>query len=400
MHGVVNLWKQTERTGMASRSRSSPHRHGEPWRVGVLFSQTGVTAVAEATQLRGTLLAISEINGAGGVDGCELVPVIYDPQSDDASFARLCHRMMVEDGVNVIFGCYTSSSRKAVLPIIERLNGLLLYPTLYEGFELSPNVIYTGAAPNQNMLDLCAYLISTYGPRFYLIGSDYVYPRTSNHLMRELLGESGGVVAAETYVSLRADRRAYCPVIEQIRNKRPDVIFSTVVGDATRYLYQAYTEAGFDPKVMPIASLTTTEAEIRAMGFDVGEGHITAAPYFQSVACGANIHFVRNYQARYGADQPTNMCVEAAYYQVHMLARALEEAGTMETNILRDHLLGASFDAPQGRVQINADSNHTNLWTRIGRANRAGQFDLIRESAHPVIADPYLVGYGRAAPCL
>jgi branched-chain amino acid transport system substrate-binding protein len=366
----------------------------------VLFSQTGVTAVVEETQLRGTLLAIAEVNAVGGAAGCELVPVIYDPQSDDASFARLAHRMMVEDEVNVIFGCYTSSSRKAVLPIVERLNGLLLYPTLYEGFELSPNVIYTGAAPNQNMLDLCSYLISTYGPRFYLIGSDYVYPRTTNHLMRELLAESGGVVAGETYVSLHANRRAYCPVIEQIRQKRPDVIFSTVVGDATRHLYQAYAEAGFDPSTMPIASLTTTEAEIRAMGFDVGAGHITAAPYFQSVQCSANDIFVRNYQRRYGTDEPTNMCVEAAYYQVHMLTRALEAAGTIETDILRDHLLGASFDAPQGQVQINPDSNHTNLWTRIGRANRHGQFDLIRQSAHPVIADPYLVGYGRAAPCL
>ncbi|GAN77148.1 transporter substrate-binding domain-containing protein [Acidisphaera rubrifaciens] len=373
-------------------------RHGEPWRVGVLFSQTGVTAVVEETQLRGTLLALSEINEAGGIAGCEVVPVIYDPQSNDRNFARLSHRLLANDGVNVIFGCYTSSSRKAVLPVVERLNGLLLYPTLYEGFELSPNVIYTGAAPNQNLMELCAYLLAHYGPRFHLIGSDYVYPRATNQLMREVLADSGGVLTGETYISLNADRRDLVPVIAELRRTRPDVVFSTVVGDPTIHLYQAYADAGFDPRLMPIASLTTTEAEVRAMGCAVAEGHITAAPYFQSVDCVANTEFVRRYQRRYGSDEPTNMCVEAAYYQVHMFARALAQTRTIETDVLREKMLGATFEAPQGLVEINAASSHTTLWTRIGRATRSGQFEVIRQSARPVVADPYLVGYGRTAP--
>lgn len=381
----------------AGRLTGSP-RHGEPWRVGVLFSQTGVTAVVEETQLRGTLLALSEINEGGGVAGCEVVPVIYDPQSNDRNFARLSHRLLANDGVNVIFGCYASSSRKAVLPVVERLNGLLLYPTLYEGFELSPNVIYTGAAPNQNMIELCAYLLAHYGPRFHLIGSDYVYPRATNQLMREVLADSGGMLTGETYISLNADRCDLVPVIAELRRTRPDVIFSTVVGDATIHLYQAYADAGFDPRLMPIASLTTTEAEVRAMGCDVAEGHITAAPYFQSVDCVANSEFVRRYQRRYGTDEPTNMCVEAAYYQVHMFARALAQTRTIETDVLREKILGATFEAPQGRVEINAASSHTTLWTRIGRATRSGQFEVIRQSARPVVADPYLVGYGRTAP--
>lgn len=139
----------------------------ESWRVGVLFSSSGFMAIIEETQLRGTLLAIDEINAAGGINGRELTPVIYDPASESAAFGRYAKRLMVEDRVKTIFGCYTSSSRKAVLPVVERLNGLLWYPTLYEGFEFSPNVIYTGAAPNQNSVVLCRYLMNNYGPRFY-----------------------------------------------------------------------------------------------------------------------------------------------------------------------------------------------------------------------------------------
>ena len=263
-------------------------RTGAPWRVGVLFSRTGFMALIEETQLRGTLMAIEEINAQGGVNGREILPVLYDPASEPSSFGHYAKRLMVADDVTMIFGCYTSSSRKAVLPVVERLNGLLWYPTLYEGFELSPNVIYTGAAPNQNSVELCCYLMQRYGNRFFFIGSDYIYPRESNRIMREVVRRNGGTVVGETYLSLRAQRRDFRPVMRAIRELRPDAIFSTVVGDSTTYLYQSYAETGLDPKTTPIASLTTTETEIRAMGFDVGEHHITAAPYFQNVGGDSN----------------------------------------------------------------------------------------------------------------
>lgn len=380
------------------------HSHNEkvtsqPWRVGVLFSNTGFMAVIEQTQLRGTLLAIDEINAAGGINGRELVPVIYDPASESAAFGHYAKRLMTEDQVTTIFGCYTSSSRKAVLPVVERLNGLLWYPTLYEGFEFSPNIIYTGAAPNQNSVALCRFLMDHYGLRFYFVGSDYVYPRESNRVMRELVRSHGGEVVGEIYLSLRAKHADFLPVIRDIRQTRPDVIFSTVVGDSTIYLYQCYADAGFDPKLMPIASLTTTEAEIRAMGFDVGEGHLTAAPYFQCVGGDRNQSFVSRYKKRYGDDEPTNMCVEAAYFQVHVFAKALGQTNSIETDILRPMVLGSSFDAPQGTVAINPASSHTDLWTRIGRANRRGQFELVHQSLSPVLADPYLIGYGRSMAC-
>ena len=365
----------------------------EPWRVGVLFSQTGVTSVIEESQLRGTLLAIEEVNETGGINGRELAPVIYDPASETRKFARFANRLLTEDGVNTIFGCYTSSSRKAVLPIVEWRNGLLWYPTLYEGFEYSPNIIYTGAAPNQNSVALATYLMRNFGPRFFLVGSDYVYPRESNRILRQLLKQHRGIVVAERYLDLRAGPGDFKVVMRDIRQARPDVIFSTVVGEATAHFYRAYADAGFKPAEMPIASLTTCEAEVRLMGGDVARGHITAAPYFENVATPGNDSFVAKYKQRFGSDQPTNMCAEAAYFQVHVFAKALAETNTMDADILRPMVLGCEYEAPQGRIVIDSESNHTDLWTRIGRVGERGRFDILMESQLAVRPDPYLVSH-------
>jgi branched-chain amino acid transport system substrate-binding protein len=374
---------------MGARDRTS-----EPWKAGVLFSSSGYMAVIEETQLCGTLLAIEEINAAGGVNGRPIQPVICDPASDTSAFGRLAKRLMVENGVSSIFGCYTSSSRKAVLPVVERLNGLLWYPTLYEGFEHSPNVVYTGAGPCQNSLELCRYLMQRYGNRLYLVGSDYVYPHASNRIMREFIRHNGGRVVGERYVPLRPKRADFYDIVRDLRELGPDAVFSTVVGEATVFLYQAYAEAGYDPKVMPIASLTTTEAEINAMGHDVGEGHVTAASYFQGVDSDENRRFLKRYRKIYGDDATTNMCCEAAYFQVYLFARALAQVNSTETDVLRPAVMGTVLDAPQGRVSINPACGQADLWTRIGRANRNGQFDIVFQSASPVHADPYLVGYG------
>lgn len=378
------------------RVQVSQHAGGEPWKVGVLFSQSGFMALVEETQLRGTLTAIDEINDKGGINGCPIEPVIYDPGSDAQQFGRLAKRLMVEDGVTAIFGCYTSTSRKAVLPVVERLNGLLWYPTIYEGFEFSRNVIYTGAAPNQNSIALCRFLMENFGTRFYFIGSDYVFPRESNRIMRELVQHSGGEVVGVRYVSMTAGKAEFAPVMREIRELRPDAIFSTVVGEATVHLYQSYMDSGFDARTMPIASLTTSEAEIAAMGFDVAAGHITAAPYFEGIGGPQSSSFVERYKKRYGDDQPTNTCLEAAYFQVHVFAKAVEKVNCLDTDILRATVLGSEFDAPQGNVAINPVCGHADLWTRIGRVNRRGVFDVVYESPSRVLADPYMIGYSRS----
>ena len=339
-------------------------------------------------------MAINEINAKGGVNGCPIDPVIYDPGSDATSFGQYAKRLMIEDGVTTIFGCYTSSSRKAVLPVVERLNGLLWYPTVYEGFEFSPNVIYSGASPNQNCITLCGFLMEQYGPRFYCIGSDYVYPRVSNRIVRDFVVANGGEIVGEKYLGLRASHKDYVPILRDIRNVNPDVIFSTVVGSSTAHLYQSYMDFGFDPKVMPIASLTTTEAEIFDMGFDVGEGHLSAASYFEGLENDYSASFSRQYKQSYGADESTNTCIETAYVQVKMFANALERTNTMLTDIIRAHMLGSEHEAPQGTVSIDLVSGHANVWTRVGRANRNGAFDVLYASNAPIVADPYLLNSG------
>lgn len=366
---------------------------GEPWRVGVLFSQTGVTAGIERTQLQGTLMAIEEINAAGGVNGREIVPIVQDPQSDPAVSASLAERLMTEERVGVLFGCYMSSTRKAILPVVERRNGLLLYSTLYEGFECSRNVVYTGAAPNQNGRQLADYLTREYGSRVYMVGSDYIYPYESNRIMRDLVVQRSGKILAEKYLPLNATQKSFAPIIRDIRRKEPDFIFSTVVGAATAHLYHAYAEAGFDPARMPIASLTTSEAEISDIGIAASRGHVTAAPYFDSLDSEANRRFVARYRERFGAQERTNASCEAAYFQVHLFAQALRIADCMDTDRLREAIFGQEYEAPQGRVRIDPDNNHTYLWPRVGRVDEAGRFEVVAESAVAVKPDPYLVDH-------
>ncbi len=363
-----------------------------PIRVGVLFSDTGVISTIETSQLMGTLFAIAEINEAGGVAGREIVPVRYDPQSSPGVYRVLAERLVLQDRINVIFGGYMSSTRKAVLPVIEKWNRLFFYPTLYEGFEYSPNIIYTGAAPNQNSIQLAEFMTSNYGGRFYMVGSDYIYPYESNRIMSDLvLQRRDGVKAGEHYVRLDATIDDFRPVIEDIRRLQPDFIFSTVVGDSTQWLYRAYAEAGLEPKTMPIASLTTLEAEVFQMGADVAAGHVSSAPYFQSIDSPVNRTCLANFRRRFGDVVVPNAGWEAAYFQVHLFANAMAKSGSDEIDALMPHLLGSEFDAPQGRVRIEPTNNHTCLYPRVGIANASGQFTIVREAKRAVHPDPYLV---------
>ena len=363
----------------------------EPWRVGVLFSQTGVTAGIERTQLNGTLLAIDDINAAGGVLGQPIEPVIYDPASIPKNYRALAERLLTADRVKLIFGCYMSSTRKLTIPVVEALRGLLFYPTLYEGFEYSPSCIYTGASPNQNSLQLARYLFEIYGNRFLMIGSNYIFPYESNRIISDLVVQSGGKVLDEIYVPLDAGGEDFGKPIRQIRKLKPDVIFSTIVGAATSKFYRAYREAGFDPAAMPIASLTTSEAEVAEMPAEVAEGHITAAPFFETLATPAAMRFVKAYKARFGPQAPVTACAEASYFQMHIAARALGRAGTDDPERLIAEVREAEFDAPQGRVRIDAENNHTFLWPRVARLDSAGRFQTVWNPGVRVKPDPYCV---------
>lgn len=367
-------------------------RH-DPIRVGVLFSKTGSISTIETSQLMGTLFAIDEINEHGGIDGREIEPVHYDPESSAGRYRVLAERLITQDQVNVIFGCYSSGTRKAVLPIVERWNRLLFYPTLYEGFECSGNVIYTGSAPNQNAVPLAKYMASNYGVRVYLIGSDYIYPYESNRTMTDLLEkQKGGEKVGEEYVPLNAQPADFEAIIRNVKNVQPDFIFSTVVGNSTKYLYRAYADAGLDPAKMPIASLTTLEAEVREMGVDAAAGHISSAPYFQSVASDINERCLAAFRRKFGTTVEPNAGWEAAYFQMHLFARAMALSGSDSIEALMPRLLDSEFDAPQGRVRIDPSNHHTYLYPRIGIVSSVdGQFKIVQQVVKAVKPDPYLV---------
>jgi branched-chain amino acid transport system substrate-binding protein len=363
----------------------------EPIRLGVLFSETGVTSVIERSERMGTLLAVEEINESGGIAGRPLELLSYDPESDPARYRQLAEKLILEDGVRLILGCYMSSTRKAVIPIVEKWNALLMYPTLYEGFEYSRDVIYTGAAPNQNSVQLAEFMMRNFGSRVFMVGSEYIYPYESNRIMSDLVLERGGEKVAEHYLPLDASWEDYLAIGKRIKQLAPDFVFSTVVGDGTALLHRAYAKVGLDPARMPIASLTTCEAEVQQMGAEVAEGHITSAVYFQSLPSELNVRCVAKCRQRFGDDVVTNMCWEAAYFQTHLLANALRRAQTDRVREVLRLLPGSEFEAPQGLVRIDEDNHHTYLRPRIGRVNAKGQFDIVEEATSWVRPDPYLV---------
>lgn len=369
-----------------------PVAQTDPIKVGVLFSREGATSRVETSMLLGTIFAIREVNDSGGLDGRELIPIHYDPQSSPAQYAHLATRLLHEDRVKVIFGGYMSSSRKALLPVIERANALLFYPTMYEGFEFSPNVIYTGGTPNQHSAPLAHYMTSHYGPRVYMVGSDYIFPYESNRTMSDfVLDRPGGRKVGERYVPLDAQEKDFAAIVRDIRDKQPDFVFSTVVGRTTRMFYQAYADAGLSPSQIPIASLSTSEAEVAEMGRRIAEGHYTAGPYFQSIDTERNRTCIARFAQLFGDRVEPNMSWEAAYFQVHLFAQAFRAAGSDAHDLLLPHVLGSEFDAPQGRVWVDPATHHTKLYPRIGRVDAAGQFRIVEAAEQGIEADPYLV---------
>ncbi len=343
--------------------------------------------------LNATLFAIGEVNDAGGIDGRELVPVQYDPGGDPAAYHGMANRLLTEDSVKVIFGCYMSSSRKAVLRAVERRFGLLCYAAQYEGFECSRNAVYFGAAPNQNSAKLGEFLLNNVGTRFYMVGSDYVWPLESDRIMSEMVEAHGGEVVGRRYLKLDAGREAYEPLVADIKLRRPEVVFCNFVGEAIVHFYQAFADAGLDARDMPIASLTTSESDVQAMGVTAGVGHITSATYFQSQPGLKNQLCVERYKRLFGNDIVTDMCWEAAYFQVHIVAEAMRRCGTDDPDVLRAAVLGAEFDAPQGPVRIDPTNAHTHVWPKIGRVGGDGQFEILWAAERSIAPEPYQVDY-------
>ena len=367
-----------------------------PIKIGVLFSRTGPMAVTENAHLQGTLLACEEINQSGGVNGSRLEPVILNPAGDNQKFAGLATELLLKHRVSIIFGCCLSSSRKAVLPIIERYNGVLFYPSVYEGFEYSPNVIYGGAVPNQMILPLLEYVFKNHGTRFALIGSDTLYAHEINRIVLEFLASSGGEAVTETCLPFGAGRGRMETVLKNVQSLQANVILSTVVGEDSISLYTACSRVDGLKDRIPIASLTTTESELARMPQEARAGHLSVASYFGSVKSAHNKKFVEAFTRRYGNDTVPGVYSEACYSLVHFFANAAGLSGTTQTDAILEALSGAVFKGPGGDLSIDIDTNHFNLRPLIGRSRSDGTFEIVSKSPIVVRADPYLVSYDRS----
>lgn len=358
-------------------------------KVGVLFSLTGTTAIVEESLNKATILAIEEINAAGGINGMQIKPIVEDPASDPATFAEKARKLVLGDKCVSVFGSYTSASRKAVLPVFEKRKNLYFYPTLYEGRECSKNVIYTGAVPNQQQDEFVPWLMERFGKRWYLIGSNYIYPKEENNYCKKLLAEAGAEVVHEEYVPL--GHSEFSSVINKFRSEKPDVIFSTVVGDSVVALHRQYRAAGLDPEKMPMASLTTSENEVAAMGGDAAAGHFTSAPYFMVHESPENQKFVEAYRSRWGGDKVTHFVSEPSYFQVHLFKQAVEKlsAGDISPKTIVEAIKGEEMVAPQGKVRIEPENLHTYLWPKIGQSQSDGQFKVLKTTSEWLKPVPY-----------
>lgn len=366
---------------------------GDDYKVGLLFSRASLTAASESAQANATHLAITEVNESGGINGRHLFAIDGDPGADPNDYRNSALQLCDQHQVQVLFGTHMSSTRKVVLPVVESRRRLLFYPTLYEGFEYSPYCFYTGSAPNQNSLQLARYVLETYGGRVLFVGGSYVYPYESNRIMRELFEQAGGEIVDEIYLPFHATADDFDRVMQRVRDTEPDAIYSTIVGSDIPSLHRAYRKAGFDPALTPIVSLATNEVDVQAMTDEEAEGHVSAAPWFSTLQTPASQAFVARYRARFGERAAISAGAEAAYFQVHLFAEAARRAADGSAQSLREALAGARFDAPQGMVQIDAQTQHTWLWPRIARLDERRQFQLVLQSAEAVPPSPYMVDY-------
>lgn len=369
-------------------------------KIGVLFSQSGPMAVSESAHLRGILFACEEINDQGGIDGYLLDPIVLDPAGDDRRYAEMATTLLLKHRVNVIFGCCLSSSRKAVLPIIERFNGVLFYPSVYEGFEYSPNVIYGGGVPNQLVLPLLEYIYANYGRRIALIGLDYLYPREINRIVTEFLDASDGEVVTEHYLPFGVSPAEIKSTLRAVSAKKPDIILSTVVGEDSINLYKAYSDIGLGKKKIPIASLTTVESDLLVMDEEVREGHLSVAPYFASLNTNTNNAFVKAFHHRFGNEISPCVFSEVAYSLVNIFSNAVHIAGHSDTDSILAALSGAVFKSPGGDLFVDVDTNHFTLRPYVAKSNKCGQYDILWEGPSIVKPDPYLVAYDRSVEAL
>jgi urea transport system substrate-binding protein len=381
----------TTATWISCRPGTSPDENGsterEPIRVGVLHSLSGTMEISEKSVADATLLAIDDINDRGGLLGRKVEPVVADGESDWPTFAREAERLITQEKVSAVFGCWTSASRKTVKPVFETQDHLLFYPVQYEGLEQSPNIVYTGAAPNQQIIPAVRWCFENLGRKFFLVGSDYVFPRTANEIIRDQLRSLHGEIVGEQYILLGG--QDVQSVVQSIVAARPDAILNTINGDTNVAFFRELRAAGITPEETPTMSFSIAEDELRMLGLEAMVGDYASWNYFQSVDREENERFVKRFQAKYGSHRVTDDPMEAAYTAVHLWAQAVREAGTDDVRAVRKAVANQRFEAPGGIVYVDPRNNHLWKTARIGRVMENGQFSIVWTSERPVRPDPY-----------
>ena len=405
--------KTTRRTFAASLSAVAlgaslyavPAFAQETIKVGVLHSLSGTMAISETVLKDTVLMAIDEINAKGGVLGKKLEPVVVDPASNWPLFAEKARQLISKDKVAVTFGCWTSVSRKSVLPVFEELNGLLFYPVQYEGEELSKNVFYTGAAPNQQAIPAVEYLMSKDGgsaKRWVLLGTDYVYPRTTNKILRAFL-KSKGVAEAdimEEYTPFgHSDYQSIIAKIKKFSSEgKKTAVVSTINGDSNVPFYKELGNQGLKATDVPVVAFSVGEEELRGVDTKPLVGHLAAWNYFQSIKNGTNDEFIKKWAAYAKAkniaghkDKPlTNDPMEATYIGVHMWAQAVAKAKSTDVDKVRAAMYGQTFKAPSGITsKMDEKNHHLHKAVFIGEVQADGQFKVVWKTPGPVVADPW-----------
>jgi urea transport system substrate-binding protein len=374
----------------------------EAIKIGVLHSLSGTMAISEVSLRDVVLMAVEEINAKGGMLGRQIKPVVVDPASNWDLFAEKAKQVLLQDKVAAVFGCWTSVSRKSVLPVFEKNNGLLFYPVQYEGEECSHNVFYTGAAVNQQAVPAVDYLMSKEGgsyKKFYLLGTDYVYPRTTNKILRAMLlakKVSAGNIVEEYTPFHHQDYQTIVGKIKKFAAGGGAAVISTINGDSNVPFYKEFANQGLRAEDAPIMAFSVAEDELRGMDTTALVGHLAAWNYFQSVDTPQNKKFVANFKAYCkknnlpdGDKRVTDDPMEAAYFGVHVWKQAVERAGKTDVDAVRKAVYGQKFLAPGGEIMMDDANHHTHKPVLIGEILKDGQFKIVSRSKGLVKPEPW-----------
>lgn len=379
----------------SANAESCVDTSGSTVKVGALNSLSGTMAISEVTVRNAIDLAVEQINASGGVMGKQIQLVGEDGASEPTVFAEKAEKLISSDCVAAVFGGWTSSSRKAMLPVFESANSLLYYPVQYEGLESSPNIFYTGATTNQQIVPALDYLKEKGVKSLYLVGSDYVFPQTANRIIKAYAEANGIEIKGEDYTPLGSTD--FSTIINKVRTADADAVFNTLNGDSNVAFFREYKNVGLTPQDMPVVSVSIAEEEVGGIGVQNITGQLTAWDYYQTIDTPVNTAFVDAYKAKYGAEKPTSDPMEAAYTSVYLWKNTVEKAQSFDVKAIQDNAGGVTFDAPEGLVTIDGENHHITKTARIGEIRPDGLIYTVWESPAPIEPDPFLKSYPWAA---